>query len=107
MKKLCVASIVCSSLLIGCSTTDLMEMDGNRYFQVLQVLNDGSFLAFRCTKMIGDRCSGPIVKMPSGTDPMPYDEKVIHLNNPQMVDTYTYTTRNEVVKTVPVIVDKK
>ena len=107
MKKLCIASILCSSLLIGCSTAELMQMDGERYFKVLQVFPDGSFLAFRCTEMIGDSCSGPVVKMPNGTDPMPYDEKVIHLNNPQMVDTYTYINRNDVVKTVPVIVDKK
>ena len=108
MKKWLLGATVATVMMTGCSTTDLMKIDGDRYFTVFQVLDDGGFLARRCTKMIGeDFCAGPVVYMPKGIDSMPYDEKVIHLKNPKVVDTYSYTNKNGDIKTVPVIVDKK
>lgn len=106
MKKVIFATTVALGLS-GCTTADLMELDGDRYFEILQVFSDGSFLAERCTQHTSSgECYGPAVFMPRGTDPMPYDDKIIHLDNPQVVDTYTYTNMKDQVKTVPVIVNK-
>ena len=82
MKKILLAAIIAATLS-GCSTTDLMRIDGRRYFQILQVLEDKSFLATSCKKFIPpDMCTGTRVFMPAGTDPMPYNDKIIHLKNP-------------------------
>ena len=85
-----------------------MQEDADKQFQILRVFQDGSFFAKRCTSMIGkDFCSGPVVLMPSGTDPLPYDQKMIHLKNPQVVDTHTYTDGLGIMRTIAVIVDRK
>lgn len=47
-----------------------------------------------------------VVFLPTSVDPQMYDEKLIHLKSPQIIDTYTYETRNSSIKTVPVVVDK-
>ena len=105
MKKLLLMAMI-STVLAGCSTADFMKIDGARYFQIFQVLDSGGFLARRCTKSTSDgRCYGPVVYMPKSVDDMPYDEKVLHLGNPKIIDTYTYTTRKNELKTIPVIVD--
>ena len=107
MKKKTLALLVGAGILTtGCTTADLMMIDGDRYFQVFQVVDEG-ILARRCTNTIGDDyCSGMFVFMPKGVEEMPYDKKIFHLDNPQIVDTYTYTTVKGVQKTVPVIVNK-
>lgn len=105
MKKLLLAAMIGSALLTGCAGTELMELDGNRYFKVFQVLNDGSMLASRCTSVIGDTCLGDTVLLDKSVDEMPYDDKIIHVQNPQITKTFTYTTVKGSQKTVPVIVD--
>ena len=61
MKKLLLTVIVGSAMLSGCAGTELMELDGNRYFKVFQVLDSGSMLANRCNEVIGDSCYGDVV----------------------------------------------
>ena len=105
MKKFALIAVTALTLT-GCTTADLMQIDGGRYFQILQVLDNG-FLANRCTESTSSgRCYGPVVYMPKSADDMPYDEKVIHLDNPQIIDTFTYTTVKEKQKTVPIVVNK-
>ena len=106
MKKLLLAAII-GVTLTGCTTGEILKMDGKRNFRILQVLEDGSFLTLDCTEATdAGACYGDAALMPKGTDPMPYDNKVIHLDNPQIVDTFTYTNSKGQTKTVPVIVNK-
>lgn len=107
MRKLFLPVLLASTFLVGCAGTELMELDGNRYFKVLQVLENGSMLANRCTSVVGSSCYGDVVLLDKSVDEMPYDEKIIHLQNPQIIKTYSYTTVKDVRKTVPVIIDKK
>jgi len=107
MKKLSCSLLFASIILsaTGCSTSDLLSIDGNRYFQVFQVI-DGGALAYKCDRASGTTCLGMVVFLPTSVDPQMYDEKLIHLKSPQIIDTYTYETRNSSIKTVPVVVDK-
>lgn len=105
MKKLSLLLVIALSLT-GCTTADLMAIDGSRYFRVLQVVDGGS-LAFRCDKMIGTTCTGMTVFIPDSVDPEMYDEKIVFMQNPTVIDRYSYTTVQQIQKTVPVIIDKK
>lgn len=105
MKKLSLLLIMALSLS-GCTTADLLAIDGSRHFQVLQVI-DGGALALRCDDSIGDTCYGMTVFIPDSVDPGMYDEKIVFMQNPTVVDRYSYTTVKKVQKTVPVIIDKK
>lgn len=105
MKKLSLLLVMVLSLT-GCATADLKAIDGSRYFRVLQVVDGGS-LAFRCDRMIGTACTGMTVFIPDSVDPAMYDEKIVFMQNPTVVDRYSYTTVQQIQKTVPVIIDKK
>lgn len=105
MKKLSLLLVIALSLT-GCTTADLMAIDGSRHFRVLQVV-DGGALAFRCDEMIGTTCTGMTVFIPDSVDPGMYDEKIVFMQNPTVVDRYSYTNVQQVQKTVPVIIDKK
>lgn len=103
--KSCLLAVCASIALAGCSTADLMDVDGERYFRVFQTLPDGA-LAFRCNEHFGERCSGLVVFLPNSVDPSMFDEKLLHLNNPVIIDRYTYPTKMGERKVVPVIIDK-
>ena len=106
MKKLLLTAIA-GIALTGCTTGEILKMDGKRNFRIIQVLNSGDFLTMDCTKATDDgACYGNVALMPKGADPMPYNDKIIHLDNPQIVDTFTYINTKEQQKTVPVIIDK-
>ena len=82
-----------------------MDVDGKRYFRIFQTLPDGA-LAFRCDEHIGERCSGLVVFLPNSVDPTMFDQKLLHLKDPKIIDRYTYTAKSGDIKVVPVIVDK-
>ena len=106
MKKVILAIAICSALT-GCTTGEILKMDGKRNFRIIQVLDSGDFLTMDCTKATDDGgCYGNVALMPKGADPMPYNDKIIHLDNPQIVDTFTYINAKEQQRTVPVIVNK-
>ena len=92
--------------LTGCTTADLMALDGSRYFKVFQVIDEGA-LAFRCDEGSGTTCLGMTVFIPNSVDPAMYDEKIIFMQNPTVVDRFTYITNQNSQKTIPVMVDKK
>lgn len=106
MKKLLLAAII-GTTLTGCTTGEILMMDGKRNFRIIQVLDNGNFLTMDCTKATDDGgCYGNVALMLKGSDPMPYNDKIIHLDNPQIVDTFTYINSKEQQRTVPVIIDK-
>ena len=104
MKKL-LALALSTLLLAGCTTEDLLLFDGSRHFQVLQVVDDG-FLALHCDQSSGTQCFGKVVFIPNSVDPDAYDEKIIFMKKPIIVDRYTYETVKGTVKTVPVMIDQ-
>lgn len=93
-------------VLTGCTTADLIAIDGSRHFQVLQVI-DGGALALRCDESSGTSCYGMTVFIPDSVDAAMYDEKIIFMQNPTVIDRFSYTTVKDTQKTVPVIIDKK
>lgn len=105
MKKI-ILSLAALLSLSGCSTADLIEIDGNRYFKVFQTLEEGA-LANRCESAVGERCFGIVVFLPNDVDPVMYDGKILRIEKPEIVDRYVYTTVQGVTKTVPVIVNTK
>ena len=70
-------------------------------YQVFQVFHKGS-LAFKCDGN-KDYCRGTIVLIPSTVVKQSYDGLVITLKNPKVIDTYSYTTKEDKQKTVPII----
>lgn len=90
--------------LTGCTTADILAIDGSRHFQVLQVI-DGGALALRCDESIGTSCHGMTVFIPDSVDAEMYDEKIVFIKNPTVVDRFSYTTVKNKQKTVPVFVD--
>ena len=99
--------LVFVALISGCTTAGRLNIDGDRHFRIIQVLDDGA-LAMRCDKLIGDTgCVGMVVYLPNTTGELMYEEKILFLDSPQIIDTFTYTTVEERVKTVPVIVNKE
>lgn len=109
MKKLLFAAVAGAVMLCGCTTAELVELNGNNCFQVFQTLNEGA-LARRCTSVIGSGspvCTGAFVAIPNSFDNQLYDEKIVCMKEPQVTGRYTYTTVKNVVKTVPVYEDIK
>ncbi len=74
--------------------------------KVIQVLPDGSALA--CTRKpneYSDLFLGPVVRLAATPGISYYDDLVISTGGVlKIVDTYTYETRNEREKTVPVVI---
>lgn len=105
MKKLSFLLVIALSLT-GCTTADILAIDGSRHFQVLQVI-DGGALALRCDELTGTTCTGMAVFIPDSVDPEMYDEKIVFMKTPTVVDRYSYTTVQERQKTVPVFIDQK
>ena len=93
------------SILAGCTTEDILAIDGSRHFKVFQVLNNGA-LAMRCDESLGTRCLGMVVFIPNSVDPESCDVKIIFMEKPKMIDRFTYRTMKDVEKTVPVFIDE-
>lgn len=76
------------------------------YYKVFQTLDDGA-LAESCDRPDALVCLGKIVFIPKSVDGMLYDDKMVRINNPQVIDVLKYENRMGVQKTVPVVVEKK
>ena len=109
MKKLLFASVAGAIALSGCTTAELVELNGNNCFQVFQTIKGGA-LAKRCTSVLGTGsplCTGAVVAIPDSYDDQLYDEKIVCMKKPKIAWLYTYTTVKGAVKTVPVYEDTK
>lgn len=101
MKKILAATALLA-LLSGCTTTQRIEMNGEEYFRVFQVLpDDQGVLARRCTKLTkSGLCVGDPVLLPHGLIPNPTEDMVAHLDNPADDGFHTFQLDNGQKKTV-------
>lgn len=103
MRKIILVAIS-AVILNGCTTAELVELNGSNCFKVFQTLPNGA-LVNRCTSVIGSSnpiCTGAIAYIPDSSDNQLYDEKLVCMKKAKMTRLYTYTTVKNVVKTVPV-----
>lgn len=103
MRKIILVAIS-AVILNGCTTAELVELNGDNCFKVFQTLSDGA-LANRCTSVIGSSnpiCTGAVAYIPESSDSQLYDEKIVCMKKAKLTRLYTYTTVKNVVKTVPV-----
>lgn len=104
MKKLLFITATSVTFLSGCTTAELVELNGDNCFKVFQTLPDGA-LVHRCTSVIGSSnpiCTGVVAYIPNSSDSQLYDEKLVCMKKAKMTRLYTYTTVKDRVKTVPV-----
>lgn len=104
MKKLLLITAISATLLSGCTTAELVELNGDNCFKVFQTLPDGA-LVNRCTSVIDAGkpvCIGAVAYVPNSSDSQLYDEKIVCMKKAKMTRLYTYTTVKKRVKTVPV-----
>lgn len=104
MKKRLFITALGVAFLSGCTTAELVELNGSNCFKVFQTLPNGA-LVNRCTSVIGSSnpiCTGAIAYIPDSSDNQLYDEKLVCMKKAKMTRLYTYTTIKNVVKTVPV-----
>ena len=79
------------------------------YYRVFQVLDNGASLAFKCEHSTESKCRESrdfgysVVYLPRKIDTMMYDDKIVSVKNPKVVDVYRYQSKNG-PKTVPVVV---
>ena len=71
-------------------------------YQILQVLRKGS-LALKCEYGPNLPCNGLVVFIPKKMVKKPYDGLKVTILNPKVVDTYSYVSKSEDQKTVPVL----
>ena len=71
-------------------------------YEILQVLSKGS-LALKCEFGPNLPCTGLVVFIPKKIVKKPYDGLKVTLHNLKVVDTYSYITKSENQKTVPVL----
>ena len=105
MKKF-IPLLMTYALISGCSTTQLAEQQSStnvERYKVFQVF-DGGNLANACeTKYSHESCYGLTVLIPSNVVKTTYDDMIITLKNPKVVETYTYSNMLGIEKTVPVL----
>lgn len=127
MKKVVLASLLASGLLVGCESIPLLAdpnptevpefiyttgpnkqavVDESKSYEVFQVIERGA-LALKCNHGAMSSCTGPVVLIPKSVVAKPWDGMVIRLKDTKVIDTYSYETRNDMIKTVPVVVGKK
>ena len=89
---------------------DPVETGTIEYYRVLQVLENGDALVFKCKNSSEKKCrdyfdfdSSEVGYIPRSMDPMMYDDKVVTLKNPKVINTFRYKTKRGYDKTVPVL----
>lgn len=99
MKKLMVA-VALVALLAGCTATQRMQLDGERYFRVFANVEQG-VLVRRCTKMTDSGlCVGEPVLIPAPAGQKPEADTIIKMNDPQEDGMLTIQLDNGQKKTV-------
>ena len=99
MKKLMAAAALVA-LLAGCTATQRMQLDGERYFRVFANVEQG-VLVRRCTKMTDSgMCVGEPVLIPAPAGQKPAADDIIKLENPQEDGMFTLQLENGQKKTV-------
>lgn len=88
-----------------------IEVNEMAYYRVLQVLENGDALVFKCKNSSESQCkdyfdfdSSEVGYIPRTMDSMMYDSKIIALKNPRVVNTFRYRTKGGDDKTVPILV---
>lgn len=87
------------------------EVNEMAYYRVLQVLENGDALVFKCKNSSESQCkdyfdfdSSEVGYIPRTMDSMMYDSKIIALKNPRVINTFRYRTKGGDDKTVPILV---
>ena len=127
MKKVTLSLLLTSSVLVGCESIPLINespapevpefihttgpeknavSDELKAYEVFQVIERGA-LALKCNHGAMSSCTGRVVLIPKSIVSRPWDGMIITLKNTKVIDTYRYETRNEFMKTVPVVIGEK
>ena len=100
MKKILIPLVLTSLLALGGCATNL----GGQSFKVFQTLDEGA-LAKRCD--FGDSgCYGLTVFLLTDIDPMMYNGKIVTVQKPVVLKTWTYETQAGGSNTVPIVTDQ-
>ncbi len=103
MKKLLLALISLITLSSCVVINDeIVPLHDTKTYKVFQVLSDGNALAFECKSPNDEFCLGETVLL-LRRDSAFYDGLRVTLTKPTIEGTFRYETRNNFIKTVPII----
>lgn len=100
----CVRPPECGEYLVPCTVIDgqTVWLDEIKTYRVFQVLPDGNALAFECDSEYDKYCYGDVALLAKREKPF-YDGIKVNIPKPTIEGTYRYETRNNFIKTVPIV----
>ena len=104
MKKLLLLLPISFLTLTSCTVIDgqTVWLDEIKTYRVFQVLPDGNALAFECDSEYVKYCYGDVALLAKREKPF-YDGIKVNIPKPTIEGTYRYETRNNFIKTVPIV----
>ena len=91
-------------LLTSCTVIDgqTVWLDEIKTYRVFQVLPDGNALAVECDSEYDKYCYGDVALLAKREKPF-YDGIKVTIPKPTIEGTYRYETRDNFIKTVPIV----
>ena len=104
MKKLLLLLPISFLTLTSCTVIDgqTVWLDEIKTYRVFQVLPDGNALAFVCDSEYDKYCYGDVALLAEREKPF-YDGIKVTIPKPTIEGTYRYETRDNFIKTVPIV----